>query len=116
MRRLKHENPSKRESISVSASGSTYVAPSNGYVWVDAITSNVQVISIEPMDSLGSVTMKAVCYSPVANAEISAICPVNKGQSFKIFYNTGSAPSAIFIYAVGSESEGPVNSGGGIND
>ena len=99
------------ETITTGASDAVYTAPANGY-FVAKGNTNTETNSNHPifwvlMNDAGTTDIVWTSYAttPFANAIISVITPVKKGEKYKLTYGRMSSVNVGFIYAVGSESE-----------
>lgn len=91
------------DGLTLGASGTEYTAPANGWVILGKRVgaSAAQYISVFTDSFDFTTTIKGD-----AGNEMTAICPVRKGDTFKVNYNaTGETTRFRFIYAEGSESE-----------
>lgn len=87
--------------LELGASGSTYTAPANGYVFIGkastATDQNVNIYSINP------VTQASICWSTNKNQSLNAGISVKKGQKFACYYLAdGDLFEFRFVYAEGS--------------
>jgi hypothetical protein len=82
--------------LTVGASGSPYIAPTNGYVLFTVVgVGNCGINIGRPVYNKSNST----------NNYFSVIAPVHKNQSFTISYNGTTPIELIFFYSSGSESE-----------
>ena len=83
------------------ASGATYTAPANGYVYCQCRpSSNGGGFNLETLDSSNNTLVKVMQKSP-ANAVIGGTIPVLKNQTFRIYYDSATDSLIRFIYAEG---------------
>ena len=96
---------SKYVNLTLSASGATYTAPANGYVYLQMKLNNsggrffINAI-FNSVETYGVLLIQGS--PPVALAQI---LPIKKGATFNVGYDTHSDYKFRFIYAQGSESE-----------
>lgn len=93
--------------LTLGASGDTYVAPANGYVYfLKRATAIGQLVSISLSTSTGA-NLSAYSRAVVNNDLPRCYLPVAKGQQFSVGYTTDGTDAMTFkfYYAVGSESE-----------
>ena len=87
--------------LELGASGSTYTAPANGYVFIGKLSTatgqNVNIYSINP------VTQASICWSTNKDQALNAGISVKKGQKFICRYSAGGILLEFrFVYAEGS--------------
>lgn len=87
--------------LELGASGSTYTAPANGYVFIGKLSTatgqNVNIYSINP------VTQASMCWSTNKDQSLNAGISVKKGQKFICSYSAdGILLEFRFVYAEGS--------------
>lgn len=87
--------------LELGASGSTYTAPANGYVFIGKLSTatgqNVNIYSINP------VTQASMCWSTNKDQALNAGISVKKGQKFICSYSAGGILLEFrFVYAEGS--------------
>lgn len=92
--------------LNLQASGTTYIAPTNGWVCLDKATGTADTfIAIEVVKKGTSEKIygtRHIAQNPAFN--ISDIVPVLKGEEFKVYYNmTGATSIFRFIYDEGSK-------------
>ena len=85
-------------SLTVGASGTSYTAPSTGFVFVNA------TCSIGGYCCVYSNRLETISQS-YNNTTITNWVPVKKGESFQLNYSGATIKSFIFVYAEGSKSE-----------
>ena len=87
--------------LELGASGSTYTAPANGYVFIGKFsTATGQTVNIY---SINPTTQASICWSTNKNQELNAGISVKKGQTFICRYSTdGILLEFRFVYAEGS--------------
>ncbi len=90
------------DDLTLGASGTSYTAPSNGYVYIaKKATAKAQYINIE---SSGRLAVQMV--SIEGEQAIRCFLPIAKGAIFRIIYSLGGTTETFrFVYAVGSVSE-----------
>ena len=94
--------------LTLGASGDTYIAPANGYVYIIKRVSTIgQYVAISINNATGA-NLNAYSRAPIANDLPRCYLPVAKGQQFSISYTADGDNRDTkfkFYYAVGSESE-----------
>ena len=92
---------SKYEELTLGASGTTYSAPANGYVFIDKkSTAASQYVYIEVYDT--GLKYRDVIYVPDTAENVVLRLPVLKGDRFVIYYTANGATNHFkFIYAQG---------------
>lgn len=87
--------------LSLGASGTTYVAPSDGWFVLRKMPNGAnQYIAL----GCGSNGLAIKCIGPANNNELYTICPIAKGDSLWITYNAGGTTNYFrFVYAEGAE-------------
>ena len=90
-----------REYLTLSASGSTYTAPANGW-FAFASTSSSSSGYVQLTSSVGINTR---CLAYASNTRCACYLPCRKGDVVTINYLNESSFYFIFIYAVGSEPQ-----------
>lgn len=84
--------------LTLGASGSTYTAPANGYVYIDKVGNADQYITIHNINNY--ITDRN--YSRSANNHIFCCVACQKNDRFEIQYNASGATNRfIFVYAEG---------------
>ena len=87
--------------LTLGASGASYTAPADGYIYLNKTASAVNQIITIINDSNG---MRVSDTSVTASGWIATYLPVSKGQSIRITYTAGGTTNAFkFIYANGVE-------------
>ncbi len=87
------------------ASGATYTAPSNGYVYVAKNNGSANAKVYVNIDN-GSISNVSWYYGSGTANMITSFLPIAKGQTFNVtFTATGAWALFRFVYAKGSESE-----------
>lgn len=97
----------KTEDLTLGASGTKYIAPANGWVWLDKSGGGSNAfIDCSVFDSDNNWLYSDSRYKPSSPSEISILFPVKKGNEFTVTYNAiGTVYKFKFIYAIGSERE-----------
>lgn len=91
---------SKYIDLTLGASGSTYTAPANGYVYVGKVAGGVAYISLTNLSNELSFSSR----STVSTDTITSFIPVSKGSRFRCSYSAEGATKYFrFIYAEGSK-------------
>lgn len=89
------------DDLALGASGTSYTAPADGYVFVNK-TSNAAGQYVETLTD----RLLDIKWSPASGQQLINWLPVKKGETFKVYYAAGGVTTSfIFVYAVGSESE-----------
>ena len=90
--------------LTLGASGTTYTAPANGYVYVRKVTTaSKQFLNITIQDTNGDV-ITSENQSSYTGMHLKVWLPVRKGEQFKIGYTAGGETlNCQFIYAQGEE-------------
>lgn len=90
--------------LELGASGTTYVAPADGYISFLKLSTGVgQSISICTRDGNNNNILCALCPSD-SNNHAGILIPVHKNQNFVAYYTAlGATQFFQFIYAIGSE-------------
>lgn len=86
--------------LTLGASGSTYTAPANGYVYFNKVCTGAgQHITL-------STNVPYRAWSTASGQSLLISTPVKKGANYNVFYSAGGSLNAFrFIYAQGAESE-----------
>ena len=89
------------ENLVWGASGTSYIMPSNGYIYIHCGISTNQYISFN-----NTTKGYVVGYAPSGTNSIQGLVPVSKGDVVILSYTVGFSPAYFqFIYAEGSKSE-----------
>ena len=95
--------------LTLGASGTSYTAPADGYVYLMMKLSSVGSRFFINSSPPGSDSIYGTLITQAAQANLAQILPVKKGASFTVGYDAyisdSTGPRFRFIYAVGSESE-----------
>ena len=86
--------------LTLGASGSTYVAPADGWVYFE--TSKVTQAGYQSMFA-GDIGIES--RTTLVGSSCTIFLPVHKGAIFYVFYDTQGTRTFRFVYAIGSESE-----------
>ena len=86
--------------LTLGASGSTYVAPADGWVYFE--TSNISQAGYQSMFA-GDIGIESRIN--LVGSSCTIFLPVHKGAIFYVFYDTQGTRTFRFVYAIGSESE-----------
>lgn len=92
--------------LTLGASGTTYVAPANGYVdFIRTCASTNEFVAMATISENGADLLHTKSTAGTANNTANIYAPVKKGDSFKIVYTaTGTAINSLrFIYAEGDQ-------------
>ena len=106
--------------LTLQASGSSYIAPADGIVQIDATTTGTQFVSIYTLidDSASGTNSNRLKWDQRTgnpNYELTPSLMVQKGEKFYVDYNVPSVNTFRFIYAKGQEpgeSDDSDNGGG----
>lgn len=91
------------DSLTVGASGTTYTAPADGYVFA---SGTVDVNSLWSFVDLSASTgISSRCLASTGSLGMKVFIPLRKGQQFSFNYQNANNLTLTFKYAVGSESE-----------
>ena len=91
--------PSSRHiDLSLGASGNTYTAPANGYVWLrmKSTSNNLAYCEIITSSKIG-----IIANTNTINHIIECFCPVQIGYIFQTFFNNATVEEFKFIYTEG---------------
>lgn len=98
------------EDLTLGASGTTYTAPANGWIYINKGASSNQYLRVDTfVDTFVESEAIIIDYNVKADSNDTGLglCfPVAKNQKYRISYNaSGTTVMFRFIYAQGSESE-----------
>lgn len=101
--RLGMPSTTKWIDLTLGASGSVYIAPGNGYVFLQKLSTAVgQYTAVSNLKSNGQGWLFGNCYAPAAGYHLNSCCPAKKGDRIYIEYNAGGETTKFFfIYAEG---------------
>ena len=96
--------------LTLGASGATYTAPADGYIYFMCKLKNVGARYFVNCKGKTEATIYGVLVTQAGTAALSSTLPVKKGDTFFIGYDAYDTSAEVpyifrFIYAVGSESE-----------
>ena len=89
--------------LTLGPSGSSYVAPADGYLYLSKNATSGQYVKIFLKNSAGTLL---ICqqFNSTYNSFIAMYLPITKGQIVQIFYDTNLSVNEFwFLYSVGSQ-------------
>ena len=89
--------------LTLGASGTTYTAPANGWVYFSKFTTaNNQYIALRKLKQ-NALEYSTNNFCPTANNGLNIIMPITEGQKFAVDYTAGGQGYFRFIYAEGAQ-------------
>ena len=85
--------------LTLGASGTTYTAPAKGYVYIQGMTNSEQTINHFVQVYVGDISYSDAVFG--ASMYCGVVCPVLKGQTFKVSYTRFVSNYFRFYYAEG---------------